>query len=239
MLETINDGYNGITINPDSLPQDIAEFRKEITHLIETLSNKHLLWVKIPILKSTFIPELTQLGFEFHHCDEKNLMLVKKLHPDAFVPTTKNYIVGVGAVVFCEGQLLVVKDKFSTGYKLPGGHVDKNESIKDAVKREVYEETGIAIAFESIMNIGHFKNGQFGESNLYMVCTAKALSKDITINDASEIVEARWIHPEDFLAMEEVNDYNRSVVKAALSNKDIKLIDRKVKLRVVDGEVFF
>lgn len=166
-------------------------------------------------------------------------MLIKKMAHDSIVPTTKNYIVGVGAIVLDEGQLLVIKDRFSTGYKLPGGHIDKNESIKDAIKREVYEETGINIEFESIVNIGHFRNGQFGESNLYIVCTAKALSKNIAINDSSEIAEARWINPMEFLKSDDTNNYNKSVVAAAINNKDLKLTEQQIKLRVPDGEIFF
>jgi 8-oxo-dGTP diphosphatase len=239
MITTTDNKYNGITINNTTLPHDKEEFRTEMLRLIETFKDKKLLWMKVPIEQSEFIPILTKLGFEFHHCDEKNLMLVKKLAHGAFVPTTKNFIVGVGAIVLHKGRLLVIKDRFSAGYKLPGGHVDKNESIKNAVKREVYEETGIDAEFESIVNLGHFMNGQFGESNLYIVCTAKALSEDISINDPKEIAEARWIDPEVFLQLDDVNNYNKGVVKAAIGNKELKLTEQQIKLRTPGGEVFF
>lgn len=239
MIETSHDKYGGVIIDSATLPLARDEFEKEIKSLVATLKDKKLVWVKIPIEKSDFIPTLTKLGFEFHHCDEKSLMLLKKMTNDAYVPTTKNFIVGVGAIVLHQGQLLVIRDRFSPGYKLPGGHVDKNETIKSAVKREVYEETGVHVECESIVNIGHFRNGQFGESNLYIVCTAKALSEKITVNDISEIAEARWISPDDFFYSGEVNNYNKSVVKAVLNNKELKLMDQAVELRVPGGEVFF
>jgi 8-oxo-dGTP diphosphatase len=239
MIEIIENKYDGIIVDNTTLPKTKDGFKKEIIRLIESLKNKKLLWVKIPIEKSDFIPILTNLDFEFHHCDEKNLMLVKKLAQGSIIPTSKNYIVGIGAIVLDEGQLLVIKDRFSIGYKLPGGHIDKNESIKNAVKREVYEETGVKVEFESILNIGHFRNGQFGESNLYIVCTAKALSKEITIYDSSEIAEAKWIKYEDFLNSEDTNNYNKSVVKAAIDNVDLKLTEQHIKLKVSGGEVFF
>lgn len=226
-------------VDNSTLPENKYQFKKEIIRLIESITDKKLVWIKIPVEKSDFIPVLTNLNFEFHHCDERNLMLVKKMSPYSIVPTTKNYIVGVGAIVINDGQLLVVKDRFSPGYKLPGGHIDKNESIKEAVKREVFEETGINIEFESIVNIGHFKNGQFGESNLYIVCTAKSFSKNITINDASEITEAKWMSPEDFLKSEDTNIYNKSVVKAAVNNKELKLTEQHIQLKAAGGEVFF
>lgn len=239
MIETSNNKYDGIIVDNTTLPQNKDEFKKEIVRLLESLKNKKLIWIKLPIEKSDFIPVLTDLEFEFHHCDEKNLMLIKKMVSGSIVPTTKNYIVGVGVIVFNEGRLLVIRDRFSSGYKIPGGHIDKKESIKGAVKREVYEETGINIEFESIMNIGHFRNGQFGESNLFIVCTAKALSKEITINDVSEIAEARWMDLEEFLKSDDVNNYNKSVVIAAIDNKELKLTEQQIKLRVTDSEVFF
>ncbi len=239
MIETTSDKYGGVIINNATLPFARDEFEKEIKSLVTSLKDKKLVWIKIAIENSDFIPVLTKLGFEFHHCDEKSLMLIKKMADDSYVSTTKNFIVGVGAIVLHQGRLLVIRDRFSPGYKLPGGHVDKNETIKSAVKREVYEETGIHVEFESIVNLGHFRNGQFGESNLYIVCTAKALSDKIAVNDLSEIAEARWISPDEFLNSQETNNYNKSVVNAVLNNKELKLMDQPVELRVPGGEVFF
>lgn len=238
-MKVFYDKYDGVILDNTTLSYSKEEFKTGIWQLSESLKNKKLLWINIPIDKSDYIPILTEFDFEFHHCDERNLMLVKKLSHDSFVPTTKNYIVGVGAVVFNDGRLLVIKDRYSAGYKLPGGHIDKNESIKNALQREVFEETGINIEFESILNLGHFRNGQFGESNLYIVCTANAFTKEITINDSSEIIEARWIDLTDFLNSDDVNTYNKKVVEAAINNKELKLKEQKISLRVPDGEVFF
>jgi 8-oxo-dGTP diphosphatase len=239
MIRTVGNRYEGIIIDHTSLPITKDIFYKELTELIESLEDKKLLWIKIPIEKSDLIPILTNLDFKFHHCDEKSLMLVKKLIQDTVIPTAKNYTVGVGAIVRDKKQLLVIKDRFSNGYKLPGGHIDNNESIKDALKREVYEETGITIEFESIVNLGHFTKGQFNESNLYIVCTAKMLSKEITIHDSAEIIEAKWIDVEEFLNSKETNNYNKNVVKASIENKEVKLTDQAIKLNVSGGEVFF
>lgn len=239
-METFFDRYDGVTIDPDSLPDSVELFFAELQELITLAENKKLIWCKLPLEKSEFIPILTKQGFTYHHCDEEALMLVKKMVDNPTLPTAKNYTVGVGAVVIDQGNLLVIKDRFQPGYKLPGGHIDNNEEIKAALKREVFEETGVQIDFESIVNIGHFTQGQFGESNLYIVCTAKALSREIEIHDATEIVEARWIPVDEFLNHEETNNYNRAVVSAALHNSELKLINREMTLRIPSGfEVFY
>jgi 8-oxo-dGTP diphosphatase len=238
MIESKENRYGGVIISSETIPQKVEEFKKEIIQLIENLKDKKLIWIKIPMSKSSLIPILTNLNFKFHHCDDKGLILVKKVAVDAVIPTGKNYIVGVGALVFYENQLLVIKEKHSKEYKLPGGHIDKGETIKEALKREVYEETGIHIEFESIMNIGHFIDGQFGESNLYIVCTAKAKSNNINIIDSEEICEAKWISQDDFINSDSVNNYNKSIVIAAINNKELKLTEQQVKLRV-SGEVFY
>ena len=238
-MKTVEDRYDGIIIDNVTLPETAEHFGREVELLINSTENKKLLWVKIPIEKSNFIPILTNLGFEFHHCDEGNLMLVKKLVQNSVIPTTKNYMAGVGAIVFRDEKLLVIKDKFSIGYRLPGGQIEKNETIKEAVQREIYEETGVKIEFEAIMSIGHFGNGQFEEANLYITCLAKALTDDITIHDLSEIVDAKWLNIEDFLNSEDTNNFNKSVVRKAVNNGNLKFTEQNIKLRVKNGEVFF
>lgn len=238
MLKYSENQYNGVWIDASFLPEDAMQFKLEVSQLIALLHDNKLLWIRLPIERADFVPVLASLGFVYHHCEELSLTLLKKLADDALVPTTKNFIVGVGAVVIHNRMLLVVKDRFSEGYKLPGGHVDKQESLTHAVEREVLEETGVRVEFESVMNIGHFRQGQFGEANLYIVCTAKALSTAITINDSMEIREALWMDPEVFMQLPETNNYNKTVVEAAINNTTLKLTLRKIKLRVEGGEVF-
>ena len=237
-MKVIDDKYGGINVDSNTFPVTSNEFKEEISKIIETATAKKLLWINLSIEKSDYIPVLTDLGFEFHHCTKKSLMLVKKLGQDPVVPTPKNHTVGVGAIVRDGGQLLVIKDKFSAGYKLPGGYIDSSETIKDALKREVLEEAGIEVEFESIVNIGHFLDDQFGVPSLYLVCTAKAKTKEITIIDSSEIVEARWMDVGQFLNSAEINNYNKSVVRSTLENNKSKFVDRAISLRV-RGEVFF
>ena len=46
-------------------------------------------------------------------------------------------------------------------WKLPGGLVEKNESIGDAAIREVWEETGVKTKFVSILGFRELLKYQF------------------------------------------------------------------------------
>lgn len=230
--------YEGITIDAASIPNNSNDFENELNKVLEIYSSKKLVWIYILHNNAHYIPILTKLYFTFFYCTEHSILLVKKLQKDAYIPTQVNYILGVGAVVFNNNSLLVIKDRFINEYKLPGGHIDKNEQLQSALIREVKEETGISVEFESIINIGHFNVGQFGESNMYIVCTAKALSQNIHITDTAEITEACWMNTHDFLQSENVNNFNKAVVKAALEQNKAKLVLQNITLKVASAEVF-
>ncbi|MGB1242502.1 MAG: NUDIX domain-containing protein [Chitinophagales bacterium] len=70
----------------------------------------------------------------------KPILLLRKLYWRLFRPTT----VGVRAIVLNDKrQVLLVKHTYTNDWYLPGGKVDKNESLIVAVKRELKEEIGI------------------------------------------------------------------------------------------------
>jgi len=236
-----HDQYDGITVDGSTIPNSVIEFEKELFLIIEKIQNKKLLWIKLSIEQSQFIPMLTKHDFVFHHCNERDITLIKKLIVKPIIPTATNHTLGVGAVVIDGDKLLVIKDRIWKQYKLPGGHIDDNENISTALKREVYEETGIEVEFESIVSLGHFSPAQFGESNLYVVCRATAITKKINIIDIEEIMESKWIDIQEYLSCEDVHSYNKAIVKNALLNSGFKIDTRTdlITRENVSYEIFF
>lgn len=72
--------------------------------------------------------------------------------------------VGTGAMVFKDGKVLLGKTKASNTHKegefcFPGGHLEHNESLVSATKREAKEEAGVEIDnvnFFLVMNITEY-----------------------------------------------------------------------------------
>ena len=242
-FNTILDPYNGITIESKDLPKTKEEFENNLDFLIENVKNRRfLIWIYIDIKKSDFIPITTRKGFVFHSCDENYILLVKRLKENAVIPTASNHTLGVGAVVINhKNELLVIKERVSTaGYKLPGGHIDDAEMITTALEREVFEETGIIVQFESIISLGHFYPHQFHKSNLYILCTAIPKSFEINIQDCHEIIDAKWIDVNEYLNDEEVLDYSKAIVIAAIKSKGFFRTNQETLCHIKkDFELFF
>jgi 8-oxo-dGTP diphosphatase len=66
-------------------------------------------------------------------------------------------LVGVGAVVFdSSGQVLLIKRGRPPGqgrWSLPGGLVELGETLKEGIEREVYEETGLIVNAETVVDV--------------------------------------------------------------------------------------
>lgn len=215
--------YGGCYLSATQLAGATTEQLTELVTALQTSPYK-LCWLELAAADSALAALLVQHGFVFHHCQASQLMLVKKLQPDAYLPLAATHTIGVGAAVLNDqGQILLVREQPLAGqapgyWKLPGGMVEPHEHIELAAQREVKEETGIDAEFVRLISLRHHHHGQFGASNFYMVAVMKALSVDIE-HDPVEIAQARWFEPAEFFSDEKASPYNKLLVEAALSSQ--------------------
>jgi len=98
--------------------------------------------------------------------------------------------VGVRAIVINTNQeVLIVKHTYRPGWFLPGGGVKNGETAYDAIKRELYEETGIILLEEPILYDIYFH--VFMGVNDYPITFIVKKFKVTKINDP-EIEEIMW-----------------------------------------------
>ena len=77
----------------------------------------------------------------------------------------EHILVGVGAAVFRGEEVLLVrrgKPPLEGQWSIPGGRLEYGEALKDAVHREVREETGVEIEIISLLDVFETPQSQEG-----------------------------------------------------------------------------
>ncbi len=132
--------------------------------------------------------------------------------------------IGVGAVVFKEKRILLVKRKYNPGkglWALPGGRVQWGESLRQAAEREVLEETAIRIeAGEIVFAFDLIDKSENDEINFHYVIVdldGRYLSGEPQAAD--DALAANWFSPEE-------------IKKMTLNPKTIELLEKVYQLKV-------
>ena len=228
LLEARANPFGGMVIAPGELPADAAEFALRLDASLEqwTAGGIKAAWLEVPIGKSALIPEAVNRGFTFHHSGDDYLMLTAILQEGAWVPNFATHYIGIGGVVLTpERELLVVREIYGVAgrqptLKLPGGALHPGEHLAEAVEREVLEETGVQAEFQSIACFRHWHGYRYGKSDIYFVGRLRPLSREITMQ-ADEIQECLWLPVDDFLSREDISNFNKQIVRAALESEGV------------------
>jgi len=122
--------------------------------------------------------------------------------------TTEQYdsveVVVAPLIINKKGEILLIKShKWGNQYLIPGGHVEKGESIFDAAKREGKEETGLNISPQYCVNIGELIfdptfNRRAHLISFHVLCTTETESVAL---DGDELQEYIWIEPRKALEL--------------------------------------
>jgi ADP-ribose pyrophosphatase YjhB (NUDIX family) len=110
----------------------------------------------------------------------------------------------VGAVIVRDGALLLVRRGRAPAkglWSVPGGHVECGESLVDAVRREVREETGLTVEVGALAGVRDLilRDGD-AISHHFVLLDYYATVVSGTACAADDAAEVRWV-PLDALAM--------------------------------------
>jgi len=125
---------------------------------------------------------------------------VKRVYPD-------HPVVGVGAIVFQEGKILLEKrsnEPAKGKWSIPGGVVEVGEPLEEAVIRETLEETGLTVEeprlVDLVYQVDRDEEGKVKYHFVIIDYLVKVKSgKPVAASDAEEL---RWV------ALDEVEAYN-------------------------------
>jgi len=84
-------------------------------------------------------------------------------------------------------------------WSLPGGRIEAGESARDAVMREVLEETGLAVRAGALVDIVRIEHEGRGYVIHEYVC--EAVDSSQTPRAASDAADARWVAEGDLEAI--------------------------------------
>lgn len=132
----------------------------------------------------------------------------------------------VTVVVVHQENILLIKEKSGQQeqYSLPGGGIEFQESIADAVRREVWEEAGLLVELEKLLWIDERIHGEEGKHTIGVGVLAKLIGEDATpiaggLED-EEIVWAGWVKLADFQQWPLDNLLRRDQVMKALTDPE-------------------
>ena len=127
-----------------------------------------------------------------------------------------NKTITAGGIIINEYNEIVIVNQNHDSWSLPKGHVEKNETVFETAKREIYEETGLS-NLEFIKELGNYERYRISldgtddltELKVIYMFLFKAKKQKLEPIDPNN-PEAKWIKPEeviDYLTHQKDKDF--------------------------------
>ena len=103
-----------------------------------------------------------------------------------------------GVVVSSKGQILIVSHHGYDWWSLPKGHVEADEDLLTAARREIYEESGVK-QLEYVAELGSYERmGGKKLNELKRITIFLFKTEEVKLQPLdSANPEARWVNPEE------------------------------------------
>jgi 8-oxo-dGTP diphosphatase len=137
------------------------------------------------------------------------------------------YNIGVGGAVVRDGQLLLVRRASRHGrgnWQLPGGFIEPDETIEQAVVREVAEETGVTAQVEAVLGLRSRYDPESG-NGVYIVLLLQPVTGEPTA-DGCEVDHAEYFTLEQIRQLSPLPPVNWEIAQRVLS-PDRRLLNPK------------
>ncbi len=141
----------------------------------------------------------------------------------------KGYNIGVGGAVVRDGQLLLVRRASRRGrgnWQLPGGFIEPDETIEQAVVREVQEEAGVAARVEGVLGLRNRYDPEIG-NGVYIVLLLSPLGGEPKA-DGREVDQAAYFTLDQIRELAPLPPMNWEVAQRILAPDRRLLIPKSV-----------
>jgi nucleoside triphosphatase len=125
-----------------------------------------------------------------------------------------------GALILNEDDeiFLMKSPKWENQWLVPGGHVEKGETMEECVRREVKEETGLEVEEIEFVTVLEGMPEKFERDThfIFLNYSCRAENQEVEL-DQEEAVEHVWIDPKEALNSDlDINDSTVDFIRAFL-----------------------
>lgn len=139
----------------------------------------------------------------------------------------KGYNIGVGGAVVREHRLLLVRRASRHGrgnWQLPGGFIEPDETMEQAVVREVAEETGVLSEVEAVLGLRSRYDPESG-NGMYVILLLTPIRGE-PIADGREVDHAAYFSLDEIRQLSPLPPVNWEIAQRVLS-PDRRLLSPK------------
>ena len=137
------------------------------------------------------------------------------------------YNIGVGGAVVRDGRLLLVRRASRHGrgnWQLPGGFIEPDETIEQAVVREIFEEAGVTAEVEAVLGLRSRYDPESG-NGIYIVLVLRPISGEPTA-DNHEVDQAGYFSLAEIRELSPLPPVNWEIAQRVLAG-DRRLLSPK------------